>query len=85
MMKFEKSLFDLTMREMLAAADELYEHYNLRLETTDIVLVFSWNADLLLRCENLHSEEIFEFVDVEFSGEVANAVVRSCYLSTDSL
>lgn len=85
MMKFEKSLIDLTMREMLAVADELYELHNLRLETTDVVLVFSWNEDLLLRCENLHSEEIFEFEDVEFSGEVANAVVRSCYLSTDSL
>lgn len=85
MMKFNKSLLDLTMREMLAAADELYEHCNLRLETTDVVLVFSWDENLLLRCENLHSEEIFEFEDVEFSGEVANAVVRSCYLSTDSL
>ena len=85
MMKFEKSLIDLTMREMLAIADELCERYSLRLETTDTVLEFTWTEELVVRCENLRTQETYEFSEVELDGEVAHAVIKSCYWSSDSL
>jgi hypothetical protein len=85
MMKFEKSLIDLTMREMLAVADELCERCSLRLETTDTVLEFTWTEELVVHCENLRTEEIFEFAEVELSGEVAHAVLKTCFWSSDSL
>ena len=84
-MKFEKSLIDLTMREMLAIADELCERYSLRLETTDTVLEFTWTEELVVRCENLRTQETYEFSEVELDGEVAHAVIKSCYWSSDSL
>ena len=85
MMKFEKSLIDLTMREMLAVADELCERYTLRLETADTTLVFTWTEELVVCCENLRTEETFEFEDVELDGEVTHAVIKACYWSSDSL
>lgn len=85
MTKFEKSLIDLTMREMLAIADELCERYSLRLETADTVLEFTWTEELVVRCENLRTQETYEFTEVELDGEVAHAVIKSCYWSSDSL
>jgi hypothetical protein len=73
------------MREMLAVADELCERCSLRLETTNTVLEFTWTEELIVRCENQRTGEIFEFSEIELSGEVAHSVIKACYWSSDSL
>lgn len=86
MMNFYKSLNDLSLREMAAIADELYDLKAVTVKTADATLVFSWDVEKWeITCENEDTDEIFVFSDVELDGEVAHSVVRACYYSTDSL
>ena len=86
MMNFYKSLNDLSLREMAAIADELYNLKAVTVKTKDVMLVFGWDVEKWeITCENNDTGEIFTFSDVELDGEVTHSVVCACYHSTDSL